>query len=105
MVKRLIRFDYITGGVDGHGVPAISIQLVPSQTSNAHAPSVAGRIAVPAEPPSRGTTLDDADITVNAWIVEITRMRPALEAAAGSVIVLGDEPRLEMMNVTPAATV
>lgn len=45
------------------------IQFVPSLTSKAHAPSVAGRIAVPAVFPSIGTTFEDALITVFAVIV------------------------------------
>ena len=41
------------------------IQLVPSsQTSVAHLPAVAARIAVPAVADVRGLTLDDAEITV-----------------------------------------
>jgi hypothetical protein len=62
-------------------------------------------IADPADTPPRGTTFVDAELTAKAPpTLVMIKMRPVLDAAAGSVIVL-DEPRLEMMNVTPAATV
>ena len=62
-------------------------QFVPSETSVAHAPSVAGKIAVPAASPVLGTTLLDAETTVWAVITLIVNSRPVHEDAAGRVTV------------------
>ena len=48
------------------GADKTLIQLVPSETSVAQSPIDAANIAVPAAPPAGGTTLLDADTTVNA---------------------------------------
>lgn len=46
-------------------LPAMTTQFVPSsQTSVAHAPADAARMAVPAVPEVRGLTFDDAEIRV-----------------------------------------
>jgi hypothetical protein len=79
-------------------------QLVPFDTNSAHAPSVAGKIAVPAASPSIGTTLDVLDITVCAWMVLIVNSRPSQLAALGKVIVV-DALLLTISHVTPSATV
>jgi hypothetical protein len=47
------------------------IQFVPSETSVAQAPSVAGRIAVPAAPPVKGTTFDALELTDRFSVVFI----------------------------------
>jgi hypothetical protein len=41
-------------------------QAVLLLTNIAHAPSVAGRIAVPAAPPMRKMTFEEADVAANA---------------------------------------
>ena len=42
-------------------------QLEPSDTSVAESPALAKRIDVPAAPPAKGTTFDDADTSVCVW--------------------------------------
>jgi hypothetical protein len=42
----------------------VIIQLVPSETKVAFAPATASKIAVVAAPPTKGTTLLDADTSV-----------------------------------------
>ncbi len=66
----------------------MTTQLVPSERKSAHAPSVAGSIAVPAPLSSIGTTFDDADITVCARIVLTVSSRPVHSLAVGSVSVI-----------------
>lgn len=78
-------------------------QLVPLDTSSAHAPSVAGSIAVPAVPLSIGTTLDEPDITVCAWMVLMVISRPSQSAALGRVIVVDDE-RSTIIHVSSEST-
>ena len=80
------------------------IQFVPSLTNNAHAPSVAGRIAVPAAVSSIGATFEAAEITVCACIVFTIISRPLQVDAVGSVIVIVPA-RLQIMYLTPFATV
>src|SRR4249920_153819 len=79
-------------------------QLVPSETSSAHLPAVAARMAVPAEPPINGTTLDVADTTVNAAMVRMRMDRPAHAVAVGSVTVMLAPP-LQTISRSDAATV
>src|SRR5262245_56708253 len=82
----------------------MTTQLEPSLCNSAHAPSVAGRMAVPAVALVLGTTLEATDTTACAWIVLIMRRRPGNAAADGSVALLV-AARLEMMLVVVAATV
>ena len=46
------------------GTYCVTSQFVPSDTNVAESPELANRIDVPAAPPVRGTTFDDADTTV-----------------------------------------
>ena len=42
-------------------------QFVPLETNVAESPVLANSIEVPAAPPAKGTTLEDAETTVCAW--------------------------------------
>jgi hypothetical protein len=68
------------------------IQLVPSLTSVAYLPAVAARIPVPAAPPASGTTLEEAETTVNAAIVLSMISRPVQALAVGNVTVIEAAP-------------
>src|SRR5258706_4842476 len=75
-------------GGEVHQLPAMICQLEPSDFRSAHLPAVAARIAVPAAPPTRGTTLEASDTTVCAWIVRIVSSRPGTAAADSRVSVI-----------------
>jgi hypothetical protein len=77
-------------------------QLELSLTKVAHLPAVAERIAVETEPPIRGTTLLEADITL-AWIVFNIISRPVQEDAVGKVTVVV-APLLTIIQFSVEAT-
>lgn len=62
-------------------------QSVPLLLSVAHLPAVAAKIAVPAAPPARGTTLLLAESTAPANCVTMCSSLLVKEAADGSVYV------------------
>ena len=70
----------------------MTIQSVPSHTKVHQAPTVAGRIAVPAVFESIGLTLLDALMTVKAARFFSMISRPALVAAVGKVTVIDALP-------------
>jgi hypothetical protein len=72
-------------------------QLVPFDTSIAQAPSVAGKIAVPATLSPIGTMLDVALSTVCAWMFLKYSVLLGYDAAEGSVTTCA-APRLKMKN-------
>lgn len=81
-------------------------QLVPSQTSMAHAPAVAARIAVPAVLELAGLTSEAAEMTVyvaDRFLMTITR--PALVEAVGNVTDTFAAEPLQMMKFSSAPTV
>ena len=82
----------------------IIIQLVPSLTSVAHAPSVAGSMAFVAATPSIGTTLADALVTVYGCMVFTIISRPVHDAAAGRVNAIVAVPS-QTIQLTVSATV
>jgi hypothetical protein len=49
------------------GMYCVISQFDPSDTSVAESPELANRMDVPAAPPVKGTTLDDADTTAWTW--------------------------------------
>lgn len=49
------------------GMYCVINQLEPSDTNVAESPELANRMDVPAAPPVKGTTFDDADTTVCTW--------------------------------------
>src|SRR5258708_2083899 len=63
-------------------------QFVPSDCRAAHLPAVAERIAVPAAPPTSGTTFDAAETTVWFWMVRIVTRLPGKLAATSKVSVI-----------------
>ena len=81
-------------------------QLVPSQTSCAHAPSVAGKMVLPATFPSIGTTLltPVALFTAFAVMVLIVNILPVLLAGVGNVI-LQVPAKFTMIYVVASPTV
>jgi hypothetical protein len=62
-------------------------QLVPLEYNVHQAPSVAGRIAVPAVALSIGATLEDAETTDCAWIVLNQSVLPSVIVGSGRVTV------------------
>lgn len=81
-------------------------QSVPSQTSIAHAPAVAARIAVPAVFELAGLTFEDAEMTVYVpdRFLRIST-RPVLAEAVGSVTDTFAAEPLQMMTFSSAPTV
>src|SRR4029077_5592507 len=75
---------------------AMITQLVPLLCSRAQAPTVFGRIAVPAAPPICGTTprppAADDETTVKAAVLLRCRMRPGYVAAFCMVSVMDAAP-------------
>ena len=49
------------------GMYCVISQFDPSDTSVAESPELANRMDVPAAPPAKGTTFDDADTTAWTW--------------------------------------
>ena len=73
-------------------------QLVPSESSSAQAPSVAGRMAVLGVALSMGTMLDASLSTVCAWMFLKFSVRPGNELGAGMVTTCA-VPRLKMKYI------